>query len=259
MKRNIIVLTLMLFGSLFATASEQIKDVKTFPAIGLSGITIGSGAGFFSVEGVNADSIEVEQLPGNAVAYDVSMKTSGKDFTLNVSPKGGHKAVHTGFRIKVPAGFAVKANMGAGIIEVAAISGPMNLENTAGAISLDNVSGYLKIKTITGSIKGTAKSPKVEISGTTGLVQLGGLVGSLVMNTTTSPIDLKWETMPENGKIDITSSAGAVYLTLPLSAKIKADLNVEGPIYNDFVSSEGGMPVSIQVGGGSITIRKAKK
>ena len=121
------------------------------------------------------------------------------------------------------------------------------------------MSGDLKIKTITGSIKGTAKPPKVEISGTTGLVQLGGLVGSLVINTTTSPIDLKWETMPENGKIDITSSAGAVYLTLPISAKIKADLNIEGPIYNDFFSSESGLPVAIQVGGGSIIIRKAKR
>ncbi len=258
MKRNIIVMVLMLFGALFATASEQTKDVKTFPANGLSGITIGSGAGFFSVEGVNADYIEVEQLPGNAVAYDVSMKTSGKNFEIKVSPKSRHKAVHTGFRIKVPAAFAVNTNMGAGIIEVAAISGPVNIENTAGAISLDNVSGDLKIKIITGSIKGTAKSQKVEISGTTGLVQLGGLAGSLVMNTTTGPVDLKWETMPENGKINITSSAGAVYLTLPSSAKIATDLNVEGPIYNDFVSSEAGLPVSIQAGGGSITIRKAK-
>jgi DUF4097 and DUF4098 domain-containing protein YvlB len=259
MKRNLLVMTLVLFGSLTATAAEQAKDVKTFPAAGLSGITIGSGAGFFSVEGTGADSIEVEQLPGNAVAFDVAMKASGKNFELKVYPKSGHKAVHTGFRIKVPAGFAVNANMGTGIIKVAAISGPVNIENTAGAISLDNVSGDLKIKTITGSIKGNAKSPKMEISGTTGLVQLGGLAGSLVMNTTTSPIDLKWESMPENGKIDITSSAGTVYVGLPSSAKIKTDLNVEGPIYNDFISSEAGLPVAIQVGGGSITIRKAKR
>lgn len=258
MKRNLLVMTLVLFGSLIATAAEQAKDVKTFPAAGLSGITIDSGAGFFSVEGTGADSIEVEQLPGNAVAYDVAMKASGKNFELKVYPKSGHKAVHTGFRIKVPAGFAVNANMGAGIIEVAAITGPVNIENTAGAISLDNISGDLKIKTIAGTIKGNAKSPKVEISGTTGLVQLGGLEGSLVIKTTTSPIDLKWETMPENGKIDITSSAGAVYLALPSNANIKSTLNVEGPIYNEFASSETGLPVSIQVGSGSITIRKAK-
>lgn len=258
----------MLAASFVFAGDEAAREIKTFPAGKLSGITINAGNSFIGVEGVATNSIEVEQLAGNAERYEVTLEIAGKELMLKVKAKE-HKEGHTGFqlnpphgfpggfRIRMPARLALKADMRGGVLELSGLSGPVDIVKDSGITVLDAVAGDLTIKSKSGIIRGTAQSRKIGISGGS-LVKLDGLTGALMLNNKTGPVDLKWALVPKTGIIDIKSGSGEVSLTFPANALITPELHaVSGYVRNDFTGGAAGRLVSATVEHGSLSVLKA--
>ncbi len=268
MKLGIIAGTVLMLAASFGFAGEAPGETKSFPAGKLSGITINAGNGFIGVESAAVNSIEVEQLPGNAERYEVTLEVAGKELMLKVRSKE-HKEGHTGFqwnpphgflggfRIRMPASLALKADMRGGVLEISGLSGPVDIVKDSGVTVLDAVSGDLTIKSKSGIIRGSVQSRKIGISGG-GLVKLDGLTGALMLNNKSGPVDLRWAFVPKTGTIDIKSGTGVVSLTFPANARITPDLHaVSGYVRNDFPGGAGGRIVSATVEHGSISVLKA--
>ena len=268
MKRSIIAGTVVMLVASFVFAGEASKDVKTFPAGKLAGITINAGNGFIGVEGAAINSIEVEQLPGSAERYEVTMEVAGKELVLKVRSKE-HKEGHTGFKlnpphgfpggfhIRMPANLALNASMRSGALEISGLAGPVDIVNDSGITVLDDVSGDLTVKSKSGIIRGSVRSRKIGISGG-GLVKLDGLTGALMLSNKTGSVDLRWALVPKTGIIDIKSGSGEVSLTFPANALITPELHaVSGYVRNDFAGGAAGRLVSATVEHGSLSVLKA--
>ena len=78
MKKNMLVLMLcagvVTAGN--AAEAESKKDMQTFPSENITGVTIRTNSALIHVESAPAAAIQVEQLPDNARACNVTIKVS---------------------------------------------------------------------------------------------------------------------------------------------------------------------------------------
>ena len=197
----------------YAAEAESVKNIKTFPAKGIADINIRTNSALIYLETAQTADIQVEQLPDNARACNITMKIAGKQLILKATDKSGeYKDIKTGFRVQLPAGISVTARSNSGDIEIHRITAPVEARTNSGDIKLDNVSGSLKATTDSGDIEGAINSPEKPIS----LKTLSGDVSV---------------TFPENAAIAVNAGTSS------------------GTLHNDF-SGKTGLPVSVRATSG---------
>ena len=207
-----------------AAEEESKKDIKTFPAEGITAISIRTNSALIYIESAQAIGIRVEQLPDNVRACNVTMKAVGSQFILKAMDKTGeYKDIKTGFRVQLPPGISVTAGSNSGKIEIHNATGSVEAKTNSGDIALDNVSGSLKAATNSGDIKGTFKS------------------------------------LETSKKIALKTTSGDVSATFPENAIIAVNARTNsGRIHNDFTGKVG-CPLTVKTTSGNISITKAEK
>lgn len=199
-------------------ATDKSTDIATFPAKGIAGINVRTAAGDIYIDTQKRADIQVEQLPDNKTACDVSMEVIDGTLTLKAIEKDGvHGNIKTGFRVHLPAALPVltdtvsgnikvsdlaapvKAIAISGDIKLTSITGAVDAETTSGNIRLAKVQGPIRTETVSGNIHGSfAKNAQiaVEAGTTSGRVRnaFSGKTGvSVIAHSTSGNITLAKE------------------------------------------------------------------
>ncbi len=203
---------------------ESKKDIQTFPSEKITGVNIRTNSALVYVESTQASAIQVEQLPDNARACNVTVKVSDGRLILKALDKSGeYNDIKTGFRVQLPPGLSITAVTNSGDIEFHNVGGSIEAKTNSGDIGLDNISGSLKATTNSGDITGAFKAPE-----------------------TSKVITLK-------------TTSGDIAATFPETATIAVDAaTTNGKLHNEF-SGKAGLPVSARSTSGDISLTKAVK
>lgn len=207
-----------------AAETEAKKDIQTFPAAGITGVNIRTNSALVYVESTQASAIQVEQLPDNARACNVTVKVSDGRLILKALDKAGEfKDIKTGFRVQLPADLSITATTNSGDIELHNVGSSIEAKTNSGDIGLDNVSGSLKAATNSGDITGTVRSPDASKA------------------------------------MSFKTTSGDIAVTFPETAAIAVDAGSHhGKVHNDF-SGKTGLAVTARTTSGDIAITKAAK
>lgn len=207
-----------------AAEAEMKKDIQTFPAAGITGVNIHTNSALIYVESAPGSAIQVEQLPDNARACNVTIKVSGGRLILKALDKSGEfKDIKTGFRVQLPPGLSITAVANSGDIELHNVGGSIETKTNSGDIGLDNASGGIKAATNSGDITGAFSSPEASKA------------------------------------VTLKATSGDIAVTFPGTAAIAVDAGTDhGKVHNEF-SGRTGLPVSARTTSGDISITKAAK
>jgi len=168
-------------------AAGKKVDITTFPAKDVAGISVHTASGDIYIDTQKRTDIQVEQLPDNKTACDVSMEVIDGTLTLKAIEKDGvHGNIKTGFRVHLPAALPaltdtvsgdikvsdlaapVKAKSVSGAIKLTGITGAVDAETTSGDIRLAKVQGPVRAETVSGDIHGAfAKNTQLTVKATT--------------------------------------------------------------------------------------------
>lgn len=194
--------------------------------------------------------------------------------------------VNIRFVVSVPANLKVRANAGAGRIEVKGYKGDMTLTSNVGRIEVDSAagslnansgSGYIGVRGFDGPVTAKTNVGGVEVSDINGALQLdsgtGSVVvreyrgGALVAETRTGRIDVNTRTALE-GDVRLKTSTGAIVLDVPEESSVQATAqtrtgSLQAPSYMNVTrtgtsssavgSANGGKyTVSLEAGTGSV-------
>lgn len=205
-----------------AAEADIKKDIQTFPSEKITGVNIRTNSALIHIESAQAAAIQVEQLPDNARACNVTVKVSDGRLILKALDKSGeYKDIKTGFRVQLPPGLSITATTNSGDIEFHNVGGSIEAKTNSGDIGLDNVSGSLKAATNSGDISGAFGSPE-----------------------TSKAVTLK-------------TTSGDIAVTFPEAAAIAVDAaTTNGKLHSEF-SGKTGVPVSARSTSGDISITKA--
>ncbi|MEV6973856.1 DUF4097 family beta strand repeat-containing protein [Kitasatospora sp. NPDC093806] len=106
--------------------------------------------------------------------------------------------------LEVPAGVAVEGKQSSGVIDLAGLTGAVDLASTSGEVRLAGLSGPVTVRSTSGSVRGSElSSAKLDVAATSGSVELGFLVP------------------PHNVDIGVTS--GSVTMALPTGSRYDFD------------------------------------
>jgi len=248
---------------------------KTFPAAGISGLSVETGAGNILVNGAAGD-IKVEVTDNDPAKCLITMKTDAGTLVLRAENKpeakaGGWKrffstltvshgdGCRAGFKVAAPAALPLKAENGSGGITVSGRDADVHVENGSGPISVEKISGNLYAENGSGGISGSCCAKSLVARTGSGGVSLTGLCGPADAEAGSGNITMDWSGVPASGKARAETGSGNIKLTFPDSAKLAAKLETgSGHVFNDF-ASDGKFPVEAEAGSGSITLRKAGK
>ncbi len=139
--------------------------------------------------------------------------------------------------LEVPPGVAVTGRQSSGSIDIAGVTGAIDLVSTSGEVRVADVSGPLTVRTTSGSVRGSRlRSPSADVAATSGSVELG-------FRTTPSAVD-----------IGVTS--GAVLLGLPSGSRYDFEGGTvpRGGIDPTLADRSSPHKVRISVSSGSVSI-----
>ncbi|OGR66998.1 MAG: hypothetical protein A2X30_01585 [Elusimicrobia bacterium GWB2_63_16] len=168
-------------------ATDENTDIATFIAKDITGINVRTTSGDIHVDTQKRTDIQVEQLPDNKTACDVSMEVIDGTLVLKAIEKDGiHGRIKTGFRVYLPSALPVlagtvsgdikiseifapvKATTVSGDVKLVGITGAVDAKTTSGDIRLTKVQGPVRTETISGDIHGTfAKNAQIAVEATT--------------------------------------------------------------------------------------------
>ncbi|WP_159394116.1 DUF4097 family beta strand repeat-containing protein [Streptomyces sp. NRRL S-495] len=102
--------------------------------------------------------------------------------------------------LEVPPGVAVTGRQSSGSVDIAGVTGAIDLVSTSGAVRLADVSGPLTLRTTSGAVQGRRlTSPRADVAATSGSVELGFVT--------------------EPSAVDIGVTSGSVSLGLPRGSR----------------------------------------
>jgi DUF4097 and DUF4098 domain-containing protein YvlB len=170
--------------------------------------------------------------------------------------------------VTVPRRYAVRVRTGGGSVELEDTTGSANLRTSGGDIAAKNVTGDVELRTSGGGIHADAIRGDVDADTSGGDVRLLRIDGRIKANTsggsvrcglvganrgisaTTSGGDIEL-ILPRGtaGEIEASTSGGDVSSNLPVSASVKKEGRLEGPL------NGGGPLIHAHTSGGSISLR----
>lgn len=198
-------------------ATNKSVDITTFPAKDIAGINVRTASGDIYIDTQKRADIQVEQLPDNKTACDVSMEIIDGTLTLKAIEKDGvHGNIKTGFRLHLPAAL------------------PVLTYSISGDIKVSNLAAPVKAKTVSGDIK------------------LTGITGAVDADTTSADIRLA----KVNGPVRMETISGDIHATFAKNAQIAVETTTtSGKIRNAFTGKTG-IPVIAHSTSGNITLAK---
>ncbi|MEK7857860.1 MAG: DUF4097 family beta strand repeat-containing protein [Elusimicrobiota bacterium] len=260
--KNSLILVLLLSLPTFADEASAPKP-SFFPADDLIALDILTDTGKISVQAADIKEVKVEAIDAERKKKcDVSMTIANKRLILRVRSQMGQwlsKGVcPAGFKVRVPARFALSAASGTGDIEVTGLRGELTLDNGTGAIRVGDVTGALTARTGTGDILGDARSEEVEALTGSGAVKLTKLTGSAEVKTGSGDVTLSWSKLPGKGAADVKTGSGGIALVFPEGSKITTkSYTASGKVFNEIGDTENApFSVSLLSGSGNVSIRK---
>ncbi len=200
-------------------AAGKKVDITTFPAKDVAGISVHTASGDIYIDTQKRADIQVEQLPDNKTACDVSMEVIDGTLTLKAIEKDGvHGNIKTGFRVQLPAAL------------------PALTDTVSGDIKVNNLAAPVKAKAISGDIK------------------LTGITGAIDAETTSGDVRLA----KVQGPVRAETVSGDIHATFAKDARIAVETaTTSGKIRNDF-TGESGIAVAAHTVSGDISIIKAR-
>ncbi|MDQ7774189.1 MAG: DUF4097 family beta strand repeat-containing protein [Spirochaetota bacterium] len=198
-------------------AAEKGVDITTFSAKGITGVNIRTAAGDVYVDTQKRADIQVEQLPDNRTACDVTMEAVDGVLVLKAIEKDGVLGnIKTGFRVHLPSALPVLADTISGDIKAGDLTSPV------------------KAKTVSGDVK------------------LAGITGAIDVETTSGDIRL----VKGQGPVRMETVSGDIHAAFAKSAKIAVEARTtSGKVKNEFAGGTG-VAVSARTISGDITIIK---
>ena len=252
-----IKVTLLLLAFAWTASAAQIKVDKSLPASPEGEVYIGNMFG--SVEVIGWDAAEVSVTGTLAAAAD--------DFDFDGDPEEGEIWIEVGVPdspsydgdfeshivVKVPRGSSVGVETINASIDIAEVSGLIEIETVNGSITINGDPRGVEISAITAEIDITAVNAPMEIESVSGGVTLRGVTSAVSVESVSGNVDISGQDLSEveiesmagdiriqgnftaKGDVDIESFSGNVELVFPSGIAANFDLvTFSGKIENAF-------------------------
>ena len=154
-----------------------------------------------------------------------------------------------------------------GSISASDLDGTIDLTTSGGSINLDNLKGNTRAITSGGSIKATELRGESMVKTSGGSIALREIYGTLDAATSAGSMDV--EIMELGKSLNLSVSSGGMTVKMPLNKGMNLDCaaqrvnidglkNFDGEIEKSYVKGKlngGGIPVSMKVSSGNLTVR----
>jgi hypothetical protein len=207
-------------------------------------------------------SISVKGITGNAIG-----RTSGGSISV-VKCKNKIALRTSGGSISADnCSGDIDLSTSGGSISAADLDGIIDLTTSGGSISLDNLKGNTRAITSGGSIKATELRGESVVKTSGGSITLREIYGTLDAATSAGSMDV--EIMELGKSLNLSVSSGGLNVRMPMNKGMNLDCaaqkvnidglkNFDGEIDKTYVKGKlngGGIPVSMKVSSGSLTVR----
>ena len=207
-------------------------------------------------------SISVKGITGNAIG-----KTSGGSISV-VKCKNKIALKTSGGSISADnCSGDIDLSTSGGSISASDLDGTIDLTTSGGSINLDNLKGNTRAITSGGSIKATELRGESMVKTSGGSIALREIYGTLDAATSAGSMDV--EIMELGKSLNLSVSSGGMTVKMPLNKGMNLDCaaqrvnidglkNFDGEIEKSYVKGKlngGGIPVSMKVSSGNLTVR----
>jgi hypothetical protein len=207
-------------------------------------------------------SISVKGITGNAIG-----RTSGGSIAVEKCKNKVALKTSGGSISAIECSGDIDLSTSGGSISAIDLDGTIDLTTSGGSISLDNLKGNTKAITSGGSIKATELRGESMVKTSGGSITLREIYGTLDAATSAGSMDV--EIMELGKSLDLSVSSGSMNVRMPLNKGMNLDCaaqkvnidglkNFDGEIDKAYVKGKlngGGIPVSMKVSSGNLTVR----
>jgi DUF4097 and DUF4098 domain-containing protein YvlB len=274
------VIALVLLAASSVNAAEKTLD-RTFTVSPGGTLVVDSDSASVHVSGKDTNQVTVrmtargsdESLSGTTL--DAVQNADGVTVTMRRQPKSSWfnwRSWNTEQHIEVtvPQRYGISVRTGGGSVKLRDTIGSATLRTSGGSIAVNDVNGNLELRTSGGGIHAETIRGDVDASTSGGDVRLLQIDGRIKGHTSGGSV--RCSLVGSNRGISLTTSGGAIELTLPRAATgnveattsgggITSDLPVTASVLKDDrlrgSLNGGGQPIEARTSGGSIRLRVA--
>lgn len=231
-------------------------------------------------QGNSADEVQVEAeftahgfvMDSDAVVRELERikldVIRGDPLALRVDIPKDLDNISISFTVHLPPGLKVRAENGAGRIQVSTYQGDLDLHSGAGTIFVGSGGGSLNASSGAGRIQVQQFDGPVSAKASVGTLSIANVIGSIQADTGTGSIDVRnfqggklvaesrtgrlnvFTDAPLAGDVILKASAGSINLTVPRSSsmRVTAQTRAGGLSVPDFMTSSGTGPVRSGIG-----------
>lgn len=280
---HLAIATLLLMTAMAASVSQAEEINKTFTVNGHAKVRVQTDDAAVRVSTGDIKQVEVRVVySGYKLDKDLHVTTSQNGDSVEVLAKTGSGfswnwgVRHSQLRVEVhmPKDADLDITSGDGSVEVAAISGTVEIRTGDGSISLQDARGDIRLKAGDGSIEGRGLDGKVDAMTGDGHINLEGRFDSLNLKSGDGSVTARANNGSKVlGTWNIHTGDGSVDLELPgqIQANIDASthdghisldipVTVEGTFSSSRINGKmngGGSPIVVRTGDGSIHLNKS--
>jgi hypothetical protein len=207
-------------------------------------------------------SISVKGITGNAIG-----RTSGGSIAVEKCKNKVALKTSGGSISAIDCSGDIDLSTSGGSISAIDLDGTIDLTTSGGSISLDNLKGNTKAITSGGSIKATELRGESMVKTSGGSITLREIYGTLDAATSSGSLDA--EIMELGKSLNLSVSSGSMNVRMPMNKGMNLDCaaqkvnidgmkNFDGEIDKAYVKGKlngGGIPVSMKVSSGNLTVR----
>jgi Putative adhesin len=244
----------LLLVAYVALRSDQ-NDVLSFAGVP-SEVVVESDAGLVVVVPAEGDDVQVSRRAEWTVAKpDMKVEVVGGSLVIQAHCDGGRWLCDVQHRVAVPADVRVRVVGEGSTVNVAGITGPVDIETSGGDVVVTNLTSTLRVRTAGGDITLSGVAGDIDVASESGGITGDTLTGLLIQSGTDSG-DISLTVTGPADRIGAGSSSGNITLVVPdvgyvVDAQASSgDVTVEG-ITESAASAHS---ISASTGSGQISI-----
>jgi DUF4097 and DUF4098 domain-containing protein YvlB len=268
--RASVALVLVAVASLPATAqrrraSDSRSRIDTTFSFDRNGsVSVSALSGSITVVGWSRDQVQLRTSNGSE---DIRMDGSSNRMTLHINGRRGEGSIE----LSVPVGVRVAATTHSGRVSIRGTRGPVeahadngsvdvtdatsrvDLSTFSGEVQASDINGDAHFETISGGIKAQDVRGTIDASTVSGNIDLVGVTSKSVLAKTTSG-DVTFDgPVDSNGRYELTSHSGDIFLRVPRDASAQLSVSTwSGGIDSQF-------PITLKPGQQRIGALNAKR